>query len=100
MNPIIRKLVLFAATLWAAVTVNFFIPRLMPGTPGDAALAKLAGNGPINPAQRQAIEATLGVPHGSLVSQYWTYLDNSAHGRFGISYTYFPQTVSSLILHA
>ena len=100
MNPIIRKLVLFVATLWAAVTVNFFIPRLMPGTPGDAALAKLAGNGPINPAQRQAIEATLGVPHGSLASQYWTYLDNSAHGRFGISYTYFPQTVSSLILHA
>jgi peptide/nickel transport system permease protein len=99
-NPIVRKLVLFVATLWAAVTVNFFIPRLMPGTPGDAALAKLAGNGPINPAQRQAIEATLGVPHGSLVSQYWTYLDNSAHGRFGISYTYFPQTVSSLILHA
>ena len=100
MNPIVRKLVLFVATLWAAVTVNIFIPRLMPGTPGDAALAKLAGNGPINPAQRQALEATLGVPHGSLVSQYWTYLDNSAHGRFGISYTYFPQTVSSLILHA
>jgi peptide/nickel transport system permease protein len=99
-NPIVRKLILFVATLWAAVTVNFFIPRLMPGTPGDAALAKLAGNGPINPAQRQAIEATLGVPHGSLVSQYWTYLGNSAHGRFGISYTYFPQTVSSLILHA
>jgi peptide/nickel transport system permease protein len=99
-NPIVRKLILFVATLWAAVTVNFFIPRLMPGTPGDAALAKLAGNGPINPAQRQAIEATLGVPHGSLVSQYWTYLGNSAHGRFGISYTYFPQTVSSLIIHA
>jgi peptide/nickel transport system permease protein len=96
-NPIIRKLILFVATLWAAVTVNFFIPRLMPGTPGDAALAKLAGNGPISPAQRQAIEATLGVPHGSLVSQYWSYLDNSAHGRFGISYTYFPQSVSSLI---
>jgi peptide/nickel transport system permease protein len=96
-NPIVRKLILFVATLWAAVTVNFFIPRLMPGTPGDAALAKLAGNGPINPAQRQAIEATLGVPHGSLVSQYWSYLDNSAHGRFGISYTYFPQSVSSLI---
>jgi peptide/nickel transport system permease protein len=96
-NPIVRKLILFVATLWAAVTVNFFIPRLMPGTPGDAALAKLAGNGPISPAQRQAIEATLGVPHGSLVSQYWSYLDNSAHGRFGISYTYFPQSVSSLI---
>ena len=100
MNPIIRKLILFVATLWAAVTVNFFIPRLMPGTPGEAALAKLAGNGPINPAQRQAIEATLGVPHGSLVGQYWTYLNNSVHGRFGISYTYFPQSVSSLIGHA
>ena len=88
---------MFVATLWAAVTVNFFIPRLMPGTPADAALAKLAGTGPVSPAQKQAIEDTLGVPHTGLVSQYWHYLDDAAHGRFGISYTYFPEPVTSLI---
>jgi peptide/nickel transport system permease protein len=97
MHPIVRKLILFVATLWAAVTVNFFIPRLMPGTPADAALAKLAGNGPVSPAQEQAIEDTLGVPKGSLISQYGHYLNDAVHGRFGISYTYFPEPVTSLI---
>jgi peptide/nickel transport system permease protein len=97
MHPAARKLIMFVATLWAAVTVNFFIPRLMPGTPADAALAKLAGTGPVSPAQKQAIEDTLGVPHTGLASQYWHYLDDAAHGRFGISYTYFPEPVTSLI---
>ena len=97
MHPIVRKLIIFVATLWAAVTVNFFIPRLMPGTPADAALAKLAGNGPVSPAEKQAIEDTLGVPKGSVLSQYGHYLSDAVHGRFGISYTYFPEPVTSLI---
>jgi peptide/nickel transport system permease protein len=97
MHPLVRKLILFVVTLWAAVTVNFFLPRLMPGTPADAALAKLAGNGPVSPAAKQAIEDTLGVPRGNLWAQYWHYLDDAAHGRFGVSYTYFPESVVSLI---
>jgi peptide/nickel transport system permease protein len=97
MHPIVRKLIIFVATLWAAVTVNFFIPRLMPGTPADAALAKLAGNGPVSPAEKQAIEDTLGVPKGSIISQYGHYLSDAVHGRFGTSYTYFPEPVASLI---
>ena len=59
-----RKLGLFALTLWAAVTVNFLLPRLMPGTPADAALAKLAQNGPVTEATKAAIEAQLGVQIG------------------------------------
>jgi peptide/nickel transport system permease protein len=97
MRPVARKLIMFVATLWAALTVNFFIPRLMPGTPADAALAKLAGNGPVAPTERQAIEDTLGVPKGSLLSQYGHYLNDSIHLRFGISYTYFPEPVGALI---
>ncbi|HEX5118634.1 MAG TPA: ABC transporter permease [Pseudonocardiaceae bacterium] len=95
-----RKLITFVATLWAALTVNFFIPRLMPGTPADAAIAKLAGVGPVSPAARQAIQDTLGVPTGSLAAQYWHYLDDVVHLRFGLSYTYFPQSVGSLIAGA
>jgi peptide/nickel transport system permease protein len=38
----LRKLGLFLLTLWAAVTLNFILPRLMPGSPTDAALAKLS----------------------------------------------------------
>jgi peptide/nickel transport system permease protein len=100
MHPLARKLIMFVVTLWAAVTVNFFLPRLMPGTPADAALAKLSGSGSVDPAQKQAIEDTLGVPHTSLLTQYGHYLNDAVHGNFGISYTYFPQSVTSLIAGA
>ncbi|MHB1612922.1 MAG: ABC transporter permease [Actinomycetes bacterium] len=88
---------LFLLTLWAAVTVNFVIPRLMPGSPAQAALGKFAGRGAISPSQEKAIEVMLGVPKGSLWSQYVSYLDQISHLRFGISYTFFPTPVSTLI---
>ena len=55
-----RKVTLFLVTLWAAITLNFILPRLMPGSPVDAALAKLAQSGqPITNAERQAVEDRL-----------------------------------------
>jgi ABC-type dipeptide/oligopeptide/nickel transport systems, permease components len=94
---LLGKLGLFVLTLWAAVTVNFILPRLMPGSPADAAIAKLSQNGPVSPAMRASIEAQLGVPTGSLWDQYVTYLGQIVHFDFGPSFSYFPQSVSSLI---
>src|SRR5512133_889791 len=92
-----RKLGLFALTLWAAVTVNFLLPRLMPGTPADAALAKLAQNGPVTEATKAAIEAQLGVPTGNILDQYVAYLHQVVTLDFGISYTFYPQSVGELV---
>jgi peptide/nickel transport system permease protein len=100
MRYVVRKLVIFALTFWVAITLNFLIPRLMPGNPAQAALAKLAARGPVSPTELHAIELTLGLPHGSLASQYWGYLGALAHGHLGISYTFFPEPVSSLIAQA
>ena len=97
MRYLLGRLGLFVLTLWAAVTVNFVLPRLMPGSPSDAAIAKLGQNGPVTPAMRQAVEAQLGVPSGSLWNQYVEYLNQVVHFDFGVSYSYFPQTVSGLI---
>jgi peptide/nickel transport system permease protein len=94
---ILGKIGLFVVTLWAAVTVNFILPRLMPGSPADAAIAKLSQNGPVSPAMRQSIETQLGVPNGSLWNQYIQYIGQVLHLDFGVSYSYFPQTVNSLI---
>jgi peptide/nickel transport system permease protein len=91
------KLGLFVLTLWAAVTLNFFLPRLMPGSPADAAIAKLSQNGPVTEATRAAIEAQLGVPDGSLWEQYVSYLRQVVTLDFGVSYTFYPQTVSSMV---
>ena len=38
-----RRLAFYVITLWAAVTINFFIPRLMPGDPVKALIAKNQG---------------------------------------------------------
>src|SRR5699024_12686319 len=52
----LRKIGFYLVALWAAVTLNFFIPRLLPGSPVDAVLAKLALRGPVSPHTREAIE--------------------------------------------
>jgi peptide/nickel transport system permease protein len=94
---VLRRLGFFVLTLWGAVTLNFILPRLMPGSPADAAIARLARNGPVLPATRAAIEAQLGVPTGSIWQQYGDYLVRLSHLDFGVSYTYYPEKVSDLV---
>src|SRR5579862_3451982 len=98
MRYVLRKVALFVITLWAAVTLNFLLPRLMPGSPVDAALAKLASNGtPITNAERQAIEIQLGSPHGNWLVQYGDYWKNIVTLNFGTSYSYPSETVAHTI---
>src|SRR3954454_17611548 len=97
MRYVLTKIGLFFLTLWAAVTLNFILPRLMPGSPTDAALAKLAQNGPVSEATKAAIEAQLGVPSGNLFEQYVAYLHQVITLDFGVSYTFYPQSVSELV---
>lgn len=100
MRYALRKLGLLLLTLWAAVTLNFALPRLMPGSPADAAIAKLAQNGPVSPAVQRAIEVQLGLPDGSIWDQYVSYLHSVVTLDFGVSYTFFPQKVSELVANA
>src|ERR1700752_5543644 len=101
MRYVLRKVVLFIITLWAAITLNFILPRLMPGSPADAASGKLASAGvPITNAERNAIEIQLGVPHASLITPYGEYLRNIANLRLGTSYSFPSQTVAQTIGNA
>ncbi|MFN2517519.1 MAG: ABC transporter permease [Jatrophihabitantaceae bacterium] len=98
MSYLVRKVVLFAVTLWAAITLNFVLPRLMPGSPVDAALAKLASTGrPITNAERHAVEVQLGVPHASPLTQYVDYWRNIVQLKFGSSYSFPNETVAHTI---
>lgn len=101
MRYALRKVALFGMTLWAAVTLNFILPRIMPGSPVDAALGKLASAGvPVTNAERRAIEIQLGLPHASLLSQYGEYLRNIVTLRFGTSFSFPSQTVAQTIGNA
>ncbi|RZT20503.1 peptide/nickel transport system permease protein [Kribbella sp. VKM Ac-2569] len=98
MRYLLRKLAFYVVALWAALTLNFLVPRLMPGNPVDLMLSKLATKGPVTPTTRNAIEALLGTDtHSSLWNQYWTYLHHLVTGDLGTSIAYFPAPVSQVI---
>ncbi|MBT8224128.1 MAG: ABC transporter permease [Dactylosporangium sp.] len=99
MRYYLRKLAFYAIALWAALTLNFLIPRMLPGDPVDILLAKLQQRGgSVDPATRRAYELLLGTDTDeSLVHQYLSYLGNLAHGDLGISVSSFPAPVSSVI---
>lgn len=94
----LRRIAFFVATLWAALTLNFLIPRLQPGDPAEAIVQRLTGQGTaVDPAQLAAVRTMLGTPSGNLLQQYGDYLAAIARGDLGVSYTYFPYPVTHMI---
>lgn len=99
MRYVLRRLGLFVITLWVALTINFFIPRLMPGNPAQAMMARFRGR--VNPAAIKALETAFGInTQKPLGVQYLDYLGNTVTGHFGVSLTFFPQQVSTVIAQA
>lgn len=94
-----RKLGFYAVALWAALTLNFFIPRLMPGNPVDTLMAKLASRGgSVDPEARRAFELLLGADTDEpLWNQYLSYMANIFRGDLGVSVSAFPTEVSTVI---
>jgi peptide/nickel transport system permease protein len=81
---------LFLLTLWAALTVNFVIPRVMPGNEAQAVLATFHN---VNPAAQHALEVEFGVNnHQSVLVSYLEYLRNCFTGQFGVSARGVPVT--------
>ena len=101
MGYFLRRTGFFLATLWAAITLNFLIPRLQPGDPAEAIVSRLTGKSEaVDPNQVEAVRKLLGAPEGNLLTQYWDYLGELAHGNLGISYTYYPYTVTDVVRDA
>lgn len=84
MRYIVRRLSMFLFTLWAAMTLNFFIPRFMPGNPLQALEARTRGK--IAPAALESILSSFGYkPNSALIPQYFTYLKDMLTGAWGES---------------
>lgn len=95
---ILRKLGFYAVALFAAVTLNFAIPRLLPGNPVDILLGKLAIQGPVQPETRASLQALFGTDESLPIwQQYFDYLGGILNGQFGVSVTYFPTPVVEVI---
>lgn len=96
MTFVARRLGFYAFTLWAAVTANFAIPRLMPGNPLQAATERLGGQ--LTAAQTHQLSALYGLgANRGLLGQYGSYLVQLLRGHLGVSIAYFPTSVGSVI---
>src|SRR6201996_5245274 len=95
MSFIARRLAFYVVAAWVAITVNFAIPRVMPGNAVNTMLAKFPQ---LSPASLKALQAEFGThAHGSIFSQYFTYLGNLAHGNLGLSINQYPAKVTTVI---
>ena len=98
MSYFVRRLVYLVGTLWVAITINFMIPRLMPGNPVEALMGRMQMRGALTKASIHAFDVMLGFHvHETIWQQYVQYLGQVIHFNFGVSYTYFPYSVSYMI---
>jgi len=92
---ILRRLGFYVVAAWVALTVNFFLPRWVPGNAVEAIMSKFPS---LQPAAYHALEAMLGVGNGgSIWHQYGSYLVDVLHLNFGISSSEYPAHVSTLL---
>ena len=74
---IIKRLMIGVVTIWALITITFFLIRIMPGSPFEADnLSKSA---------IEQLESTYGLDE-PMWKQYILYMENLMHGDLGISY--------------
>jgi peptide/nickel transport system permease protein len=92
----LRRAGFFLLTLWVALTLNFLLPRLMPGDPALAMISRFHGQ--LGPGTLKALDLLFGLnTHKSLPEQYVDYLHQIFTGNFGVSLGFYPESVGSVI---
>jgi peptide/nickel transport system permease protein len=93
----LRRLGFFVLTLWAALTLNFFIPRFMPGSPLQALRDRTHNK--LSPQALQDMLTSYGFrPGANIFVQYLDYLKDMFTGHWGVSIgTNLGEPVSTII---
>jgi peptide/nickel transport system permease protein len=93
---LLRRFGALLVTLWVALTINYALPRLMPGNPVQTMFARYQGK--VSPAAIHSMELAFGLKTKTgTFGQYIDYLHNTLTGNLGVSFSYFPARVSTLI---
>jgi peptide/nickel transport system permease protein len=96
MRYLFRRIAFYVFTAWAAITINFLIPRLIPGDPVLSLISKMQGQ--LNTQAITSLYTLFGLSKNeSIFTQYGHYWVQLAHGDLGISFTFFPTPVSSVL---
>jgi peptide/nickel transport system permease protein len=99
MRYALQRIAFYAFTAWAAITLNFFIPRMIPGDPVKSLLARFQGQ--MNTDAIESLYVLFGIDkNASLWSQYVDYWKQLLHGDLGLSFSAFPTPVAEVIADA
>ncbi|WP_460980153.1 ABC transporter permease, partial [Pseudactinotalea suaedae] len=90
-----RRAAFYLFTLWAAITINFFLRRMMKG---DAVSQYLSRNRNVSPEAADALRTLLGLDSDkSLLEQYLDYWVLLAQGDLGISLLHGLRPVTEVV---
>jgi peptide/nickel transport system permease protein len=93
-----RRVVFYVFAIWVALTINFLLPRLMPGDPLSGLLQHLtSAQISANPGIIKTYQAMLGGTNNSIWEDYVEYLNRVVHFDFGISTSNYPTPVSEVV---
>ncbi|WP_200215732.1 ABC transporter permease [Micromonospora coerulea] len=96
MRFLLQRVAFYLFTAWAAITLNFFIPRLVPGDPVQSLISRNQGR--ISADAIESLRVLFGLDENENVwEQYLDYWRQLIHGDLGLSFTFFPAPVSTVI---
>jgi len=96
---LVKRISMYALALSMAITINFVVPRLIPGNPVQTKLMQLYRQG-IRLGGQEFVEkySKLFSLDQPMHVQFINYITMLAQGNLGFSISYFPATVLNLIL--
>ena len=99
MRYLLRRLGFYAIALWGAITLNFLLPRLAPGSPIDGLMSRMP---PVAARRRTRTWSRTSAPTSTSSSSRCRrptsgYLKQLVTGDFGVSTSNFPAPVSDVI---
>jgi peptide/nickel transport system permease protein len=92
---LLRRLAFYLAAFIAAATINFFLPRVMPGDPIQIMFAGAGSD--LSMENLNALKLTFGFIDAPLGEQYLAYLKSVFTGDLGRSIRFFPLPVTELL---
>jgi peptide/nickel transport system permease protein len=99
MGYLLRRVGFYLFTAWAAITINFFLPRLIPGDPVQSLIAR--SHGMLDTSAIRSLYVLFGLDTDqNIFQQYFSYLGQLFRGDLGLSFTFFPTPVSEVISDA
>jgi peptide/nickel transport system permease protein len=100
LNYLAKRLGQLLLIVFVAVSINFIIPRLLPGDPVQTALSRLQVAGGAQNVDIQAISAAYRAKYGldqPMLTQYVNYWSDLFRFDLGVSFANFPEKVSTMI---